>query len=1301
MNRIKTAIGRNKLASVQNFATKRLMRDLSQIKKEPLPGISALPLEHDLFTWHCNIMGPKDTPWEGGIFHIVMNFDQNYPNSPPTLTLCTRIEHPNVVGNRVCLDMLEKRESTDVSKYEGWSSAYTVQSVLIQLQAFLFEAEVSKVLRDISNPKDYEKKKKEWLSGVTWSVEQSKSYTDKSVGHFPPRSPWPPLPEEKDLTASAQLNTDQIIKDELSCFYTRQSFEEDCLGYGVSYSKNLRTGEIKSIQSPLDLLSLRAYMNHKLRLSADNDKFTHFLPIYINEKHGEKAIYLAKRSISIICTGRHGNFEPNMVLEILPKLMSTMVVEVMSGKKHASLKALKGYCFFHRMLLQFVKEYPELKTKANQIVHDFIHDESKRHKENGVPNLGEFLTIIPISDYKWSDVRDAYVQESFTRNVYWLLNKYPELEQESSEEFNDEDRLKYSFDSSKTSQKLLMFHVFFLNKIARPDDKNVDQIIQEYDNNYGRPTSQFEDLFISACESINECAGYDQFFNSIGKPLTKDNIIKLLKESIKASKEKGYHGSKASVLSPEQFAKENRHVDLEKMCTKTTDDEFVLSADEEQWKDMCNTRWGLHELPEYLHGASNAWRKLYLQNNLQDLISSLNDVPDMPLLHKTVELSSEIPRLEIAMFEPTNIKSKYFFLTVLLTKLKNLNTLIIKKGETGLGTNGFKALVKGLANNPGTLEALILEFCDINARSIEELTKGKLVSGNLRKLVLRGNPLDDRGAEHLGAFLRQHGNLPHLTELDLSDCRINHTGANSIAEALLVKKELKKLNMIKNPCNAGLETIFKNLSYSPSIVEFNASKVQGSFRDSGSESLRKLLQLSVSLEKLNLWQATGITSVSATVFAELEKNTSLKELDLDSTGYNRIIEIGKALRKNTTLEKLCLGNNNISSTDIFNFLEELKKEDGSFSVQHLDLSRNNFESATKHKHKHTIGQLIEMGKKLTYVNLSSARLGVTHMETIGEALKPQHNLQLKTLVLKGNNIGKYGAKHLVEALKVNTVLENLDLSGNDIGVLGSQSVAAFLKHNKSIKTLNLFGNLIEIEGALNIAEAVKSNTTLTDLDLGLNRIRARGAEAISDLLAVNSTLTRIGLKHNHINDKTGLRLANAIVNNKQSALKYIALAGNFLSVPTRSEIAVLFNQQGPKGLVFDLAKLVEVKDPERMERTVYLSPLPGTVTEQQIKKLFYQNKCGVCLNVSIHTHKVNAIFKKSKYAFLEFAHVDSVALAMRLCNAKKNYIAGNEVRIVRAGIQQKEEVVEKKAPQAQRSTWGDSTRGRGARRGRR
>ena len=43
-----------------NFATKRLIRDLKEIENEKIPtvGVTARPLESDLFVWHANIRGP-------------------------------------------------------------------------------------------------------------------------------------------------------------------------------------------------------------------------------------------------------------------------------------------------------------------------------------------------------------------------------------------------------------------------------------------------------------------------------------------------------------------------------------------------------------------------------------------------------------------------------------------------------------------------------------------------------------------------------------------------------------------------------------------------------------------------------------------------------------------------------------------------------------------------------------------------------------------------------------------------------------------------------------------------------------------------------------------------------------------------------------------------------------------------------------------------------------------------------------------------------------------------------------------
>lgn len=46
--------------------------------------MSASPIsDKDLFEWEATVFGPEETPWEGGIFNLRLNFDEEYPNTPP------------------------------------------------------------------------------------------------------------------------------------------------------------------------------------------------------------------------------------------------------------------------------------------------------------------------------------------------------------------------------------------------------------------------------------------------------------------------------------------------------------------------------------------------------------------------------------------------------------------------------------------------------------------------------------------------------------------------------------------------------------------------------------------------------------------------------------------------------------------------------------------------------------------------------------------------------------------------------------------------------------------------------------------------------------------------------------------------------------------------------------------------------------------------------------------------------------------------------------------------------------------
>lgn len=97
----------------QTNSARRLQKDLKELEDSliPLVGVSARPLSSSLYIWHANIRGPEGTNFEGGVFHLEINFPMDYPCSPPTLKLFTPIPHPNVLDEtNICLDILDPKQ---------------------------------------------------------------------------------------------------------------------------------------------------------------------------------------------------------------------------------------------------------------------------------------------------------------------------------------------------------------------------------------------------------------------------------------------------------------------------------------------------------------------------------------------------------------------------------------------------------------------------------------------------------------------------------------------------------------------------------------------------------------------------------------------------------------------------------------------------------------------------------------------------------------------------------------------------------------------------------------------------------------------------------------------------------------------------------------------------------------------------------------------------------------------------------------------------------------------------------------
>jgi ubiquitin-protein ligase len=78
-------------------AKKRLMRDFKQMMNDKSDtGVSAAPVDANIFQWQAIMFGPSDTEWEGGTFQLLMDFTEEYPNKPPSVKFVTKMFHPNV-----------------------------------------------------------------------------------------------------------------------------------------------------------------------------------------------------------------------------------------------------------------------------------------------------------------------------------------------------------------------------------------------------------------------------------------------------------------------------------------------------------------------------------------------------------------------------------------------------------------------------------------------------------------------------------------------------------------------------------------------------------------------------------------------------------------------------------------------------------------------------------------------------------------------------------------------------------------------------------------------------------------------------------------------------------------------------------------------------------------------------------------------------------------------------------------------------------------------------------------------------
>ncbi|KAL0388877.1 UNVERIFIED_CONTAM: Ubiquitin-conjugating enzyme E2 32 [Sesamum radiatum] len=113
----------------KNPAVKRILQELKEMQSNPSDDFMSLPLEENIFEWQFAIRGPRDTEFEGGIYHGRIQLPAEYPFKPPSFMLLT----PNgrfETQTKICLSISNHHP-------EHWQPSWSVRTALVALIAFM------------------------------------------------------------------------------------------------------------------------------------------------------------------------------------------------------------------------------------------------------------------------------------------------------------------------------------------------------------------------------------------------------------------------------------------------------------------------------------------------------------------------------------------------------------------------------------------------------------------------------------------------------------------------------------------------------------------------------------------------------------------------------------------------------------------------------------------------------------------------------------------------------------------------------------------------------------------------------------------------------------------------------------------------------------------------------------------------------------------------------------------------------------------------------------------------------------
>ena len=127
-------------------------------------------LENDnYYKWRCTMVGPKNSPYEGGLFTILITFPNDYPNHGPEFKFKNKIYHLNVdfKGDygHICINSINSWRTQ--GKVAGRNN-YNVRQALLDIFCLFYkqgidsayDEEMARLYRD--EPEKFNEEAKKW-----------------------------------------------------------------------------------------------------------------------------------------------------------------------------------------------------------------------------------------------------------------------------------------------------------------------------------------------------------------------------------------------------------------------------------------------------------------------------------------------------------------------------------------------------------------------------------------------------------------------------------------------------------------------------------------------------------------------------------------------------------------------------------------------------------------------------------------------------------------------------------------------------------------------------------------------------------------------------------------------------------------------------------------------------------------------------------------------------------------------------------------------------------------------------------